>query len=70
LDSILYPVIGEPPLFDGADQERLICVDDVAVAESPVGAPGTVRDDDDCGCAYASADGVSLVPNDVIAYIR
>jgi hypothetical protein len=62
-------VIGEPPLFDGADQERLTWVGDVAIAERFVGAPGTVSEDVDCGCAYASADG-SLVPNDVIAYTR
>ena len=39
--SILYPVIAEPPLFDGANQDRLIC-DDEIVAASPVGGCGAV----------------------------
>ena len=40
--SILYPVIADPPLFDGAVQDRLICEDDAAVAASPVGGCGAV----------------------------
>jgi hypothetical protein len=40
--SILYPVIGEPPVFDGAIQPRLICDDEMVVAERFVGACGTV----------------------------
>ena len=40
--SILYPVIAEPPLLDGAVQERLICDDEDAVAVSPVGEFGAV----------------------------
>ena len=40
--SILYPVIAEPPLFVGADQERLICDVEAAVAVSPVGDDGAV----------------------------
>jgi hypothetical protein len=40
--SILYPVIGEPPLFDGAFHERLICVGETGVATRPVGALGEV----------------------------
>ena len=40
--SILYPVIGEPPLFDGAVQLRLICDVEVAVAVSAVGDCGAV----------------------------
>lgn len=39
--SILYPVIGEPPLLADV-HERLICDGDTAVAVSPVGADGTV----------------------------
>jgi hypothetical protein len=39
--SILYPVIGEPPLSAGAVQDRLIC-DEEAVAVSPVGDCGMV----------------------------
>ena len=40
--SILYPVIAEPPLFDGANQDRLICDDEIAIAASPVGGCGAV----------------------------
>ena len=36
--SILYPVIAEPPLFDGAIQDRLICDEDTVVAVRPAGA--------------------------------
>jgi hypothetical protein len=39
--SILYPVIGEPPLFP-AVQLRLICEDDIAVAVNPVGGDGGI----------------------------
>jgi hypothetical protein len=42
--SILYPVIAEPPLLDGAVQERLICDDEVAEAVRLVGEPGEVGD--------------------------
>ena len=42
--SILYPVMAEPPLFAGAIHDRLICDDEAAVAERPVGAPGAVDD--------------------------
>jgi hypothetical protein len=41
--SILYPVTAEPPLLDGAVQDKLICDDDDAVAARPVGDPGTVE---------------------------
>ena len=37
--SIMYPMMGEPPLF-GAVQLRLIVEEDTAVAVSPVGADG------------------------------
>jgi len=40
--SISYPVIAEPPLFDGAVQERLICDEDTAVDVNPMGDPGAV----------------------------
>ena len=40
--SILYPVIEEPPLLEGAVQLRLICDDETAVVKRSVGAPGTV----------------------------
>ena len=39
--SILYPVIEEPPLLEGANQLRLIC-DDAAVATRFVGGCDTV----------------------------
>ena len=38
--SILYPVIAEPPLSEGAAQLRLICEEETAVAASPVGEDG------------------------------
>ena len=40
--SISYPVIAEPPLFEGAVQLRLICDDEIAVAVNPVGGDGAV----------------------------
>jgi hypothetical protein len=41
--SILYPIIADPPLFDGAVQDRLICDDEDVVAERFVGDCGAVR---------------------------
>ena len=38
--SILYPVMGEPPLSAGGVQPRLICEEDAAVTVSPVGGDG------------------------------
>lgn len=38
--SILYPVIAESPSLSGADQKRLICVEETAVAVRPVGGSG------------------------------
>ncbi len=64
--SILYPVIGEPPLFDGADQERFTWVGETGVADTPVGEPGAVNAEDDVGCTTTSFDGFSLVPNCVM----
>ena len=52
--SILYPVIAEPPLLDGAVQDKLICDDEDAVAVNPVGDPGAVAVD--VGVALASFD--------------
>ena len=40
--SILYPVIAEPPLFEGAVHDRLTCDDNTAVAASPVGGWGAI----------------------------
>ena len=60
--SISYPVIAEPPLLDGAVQERLICDEETVVAVRPVGGCGAVLD----VVAEAVFDGV-LVPILVIA---
>ena len=38
----MYPPIAEPPLSDGAVQERLICDDKMIVAVRPVGGCGAV----------------------------
>ena len=55
----LYPVIVEPPLFVGADQERLICDDETVLATRLVGAAGMVLAV--CVVADAVLDG-ELVP--------
>ncbi len=63
--SILYPVMTEPPLFEGAVHDRLTCDDNTAVAASPVGAPGAVA-----GGGLVVADAVFeglLVPTEFIA---
>ena len=65
--SIIYPVTGEPPLFAGAVQPRLICDADTAVAASPVGGCGAVA------VALVVADAVpegELVPILLIAETR
>jgi hypothetical protein len=62
--SILYPVIGEPPLLLGTIHERLICDDDTAVAVRLVGADGAVRVAD--VVADAVLDG-GLIPTELIA---
>jgi len=62
--SISYPVMAEPPLLDGATHERLICEDETAVAERPVGGCGMV-----CVVADAAFDG-ELVPTEFIADTR
>ena len=66
--SISYPVIVEPPLSDGAVQDRLICDADAAVAVRPVGG---------CGTAVVALDVVAdavfdgeLVPTEFIAETR
>ena len=40
--SILYPVIGEPPVFTGNHHERLICDGVGTVGERYLGGSGTV----------------------------
>ena len=62
--SILYPVIAEPPLFDGAVQLRLIWDDETAVAVRLVGGCGTVVTPN--VVAEAVLDG-ELVPTELIA---
>jgi len=60
--SILYPVMTAPPLSAGAVHVRLICEEDAAVAESPVG--------DDGATARVVADAVlegELVPTELMA---
>ena len=66
--SILYPVMAEPPLLEGAVQERSICDEDSAVATSPVGEPGGVAAGADV-VADAVLDG-ELVNTRVIAKTR
>jgi hypothetical protein len=60
-------VIADPPLFDGADQLRLICDDEDVVAVKPVGGCGAVV------IVLVVADAVldaELVPIVLIAEIR
>ena len=59
--SILYPVMGEPPLF-GAVQLRLICEEDTAVAVSPVGGDGATA-----GVVAGAVFEGELVPTELIA---
>ena len=59
--SILYPVIGVPPLSLGVVQLRLIWEEETAVAVSPVGDDGTTE-----VVAEAVFDG-ELVPAELIA---
>ena len=66
--SISYPVIAEPPLSDGAVQDRLICDADAAVAVRPVGGCGTAIVAPDV-VAEAVFDG-ELVPTEFIAETR
>ena len=56
--SILYPVIGEPPLLAGAVHERLICDDDTIAALNAVGVSGTV--DDVLAAAAVDADPIPI----------
>ena len=53
--SILYPVIADPPLFDGAVHDRLICDEEAAVAVRLVGVPGIVIEDPVSRYATSSA---------------
>ena len=63
--SILYPVIADPPLFDGAVHDRLICEEETVLAVRPVGALGAVFMIP-LVVADAVFDGV-LVPTELIA---
>lgn len=62
-------MIAEPPLLDGAPQERLICVGDADVADRLVTDPGTLEGEDDVGVDEASFDAM-LVPTLLIAETR
>ena len=55
--SILYPVIGEPPLLNGAAQEILICEEETYGAVSPVGG---------CGATGASVVAVTVVDGELV----
>ena len=60
--SIMYPVMAEPPLSEGAVQLRLTCEEDTVVAVTPVGEDGAA--------ARVVADAmleVELVPTELIA---
>ena len=61
--SILYPVIADPPLFDGAVHDRLICEEETVLAVRPVGDSNVVAL---CVVADAVLDG-KLVPTELIA---
>ena len=64
--SILYPVIGEPPLLNGEAQEMLIWFEETNAATSPVGGSGAVA-------ALVVSEKVldgKLVPAELIAEIR
>ncbi len=67
--SISYPVIAEPPLFEGVAHERLICDDEIAVAVRPVGGCGAVATVTELVVANAVLDG-ALVPTEFIAETR
>ena len=69
--SIWYPVIADPPLFDGAVQDRLICDDETAVAIRLVGGCDMVTLEG--GVTNVVADAVldgELVPTALIADTR
>ena len=55
--SILYPVIVDPPVLDGADHDRLTWIGDAAVAVRLVGTPGALI----VGCAVGGVEVVSGV---------
>ena len=62
----MYPVIGEPPFLDGANQEILICEEETNGVASPVGGCGAV------GARVVAATVVDgeLVPIPLIAETR
>ena len=61
LAVIVYPVIVEPPVDAGAFQVTVACVLP-AVAETLVGAPGTV-----VGVTALDAEEAALLPTEVVA---
>ena len=68
--SILYPVIAEPPLFDGSVQERLICDEDIAAVVRPVGDCGAVLDVPALAVVADDVVDGELVPTKLIADTR
>ena len=65
--SILYPVIAEPPLFDGAVHDRLICDEELVVAVNPVGGCGAVLDVPSLAVIAEDVVDGELVPTKLIA---
>ena len=60
--SISYPVIGEPPLFVGADQFRLIWEDEAVTAVNPTGDNGGI-----IGVVVDAVLDGELIPTELIA---
>ena len=65
--STSYPVIAEPPLLDGADQDRLICDEDTDIVVNPVGGDGAVMV---LGVVAEDTFDGALTPAELIAYTR
>ena len=61
-DVTVYPVIELPPVDAGADQDTTDCAFALAVAETPVGAPGTV-----IGTTAAETLDAGPVPEEFVA---
>ena len=68
--SILYPIIAEPPLFDGAVHDRLICDEELVVAVNPVGGCGVVLDVTVLDVVAEAVFDGELVPATLIADTR
>ena len=68
--SILYPVLVEPTLFDGAVHDGLICDVDAAVAVRPVGGCGAILDTPSLAVVAEAVFDGELVPTLLIADTR